>query len=212
MDQENWQVKLYRNIALKNHEIVADFKFLYGIILGILLIGGYLIFTHNPIYPTFMELGTKLGRLALVLLGVIVLPGILGRFSIDIPISRTITLFRRQLGITSFLLVFTHYNLVRNLPRLAGILPFKLPFPLFETVGFTAMMFLFFLFLTSNDWSQKKLGKWWKRLHMLVYVILWLIVAHTALQRISIWTYLIGIFAVLEVSSLLWAKFSTKSA
>jgi DMSO/TMAO reductase YedYZ heme-binding membrane subunit len=60
------------------------------------------------------------------------------------------------------------------------------------------------MFLTSNNLSVKRLGKWWKRLHRVVYIVVWLLVLHTGLQRISVWTYFIGVFAVLEIGSLIY--------
>jgi DMSO/TMAO reductase YedYZ heme-binding membrane subunit len=57
------------------------------------------------------------------------------------------------------------------------------------------------MFLTSNDLSKKAMGKLWKKLHRFVYLVLWLLVLHTALQRISIWTFLIAFVAILEIAS-----------
>lgn len=46
------------------------------------------------------------------------------------------------------------------------------------TVGFTAFVLLTPLAMTSNQWSIRKLGKRWKTLHRLVYVIAVLAVVH----------------------------------
>jgi sulfoxide reductase heme-binding subunit YedZ len=46
------------------------------------------------------------------------------------------------------------------------------------TFGFTAFLLLTPLAVTSNQWSMKKLGKQWKRLHQLVYATIVLGVAH----------------------------------
>jgi len=48
----------------------------------------------------------------------------------------------------------------------------------YALVGSTAFLLLLPLFLTSNKWSQKKLGKNWKKLHQLAYVIGVLAAAH----------------------------------
>lgn len=45
-------------------------------------------------------------------------------------------------------------------------------------VGFTAFLLLVPLALTSTKWAMKQLGKNWKRLHMLVYLIVPLAVFH----------------------------------
>ena len=183
---------------------------MYAAILLVLAAGVYVYYTNEPLFQTFYDTGVAFGRAALVLLGIVVLPGILGRFGIEIKITRIITLFRRQLGITVFLLAFVHYQLVRALLYYTGKLDFSSSRPLFENFGFYGLMFLFFLFLTSNNFSVKKLGKWWRRLHRFVYLILWLVVLHTVLQGISIWSVLILVFAVLEIASLIYARFKTK--
>ena len=201
MADERRQSDFYRPLAVKSPKIIKNFKYVYGAILGVLILGGYFIFTSHPLSITFMTtVGKNLGRVALVLLGVVVLPGILGRFQIEIPITRTITLFRRQLGITVFLLALTHYELVRGILILSGQIPL-FPRPLFEMLGTFSLFLLFFMFLTSNNFSVKKLGRWWKRLHRIVYLIIWLLVLHTTLQRISVWSVFIFIFATLEVIS-----------
>lgn len=46
------------------------------------------------------------------------------------------------------------------------------------TLGFLAFLLLTPLAITSNRWSISKLGKKWKQLHRLVYVIIVLAVAH----------------------------------
>ena len=46
------------------------------------------------------------------------------------------------------------------------------------TVGFSAFLLLTPLAMTSNQWSMKKLGRRWKSLHQLVYVIITLGILH----------------------------------
>lgn len=48
----------------------------------------------------------------------------------------------------------------------------------YALIGSAAFLMLLPLFFTSNKWSQKKLGKNWKKLHQLVYVIGVLAAAH----------------------------------
>ncbi len=48
----------------------------------------------------------------------------------------------------------------------------------YALVGFVAFLLLIPLFLTSNKWSQKRLGKRWKKLHSLVYLIAVLAATH----------------------------------
>jgi sulfoxide reductase heme-binding subunit YedZ len=51
----------------------------------------------------------------------------------------------------------------------------------FTLVGFTMAMLLVPLFLTGNPWAQRKLGKYWRRLHRLIYVIWGLLAFHLML-------------------------------
>ena len=46
------------------------------------------------------------------------------------------------------------------------------------TVGFTAFLLLTPLAVTSNQWSIRRLGKKWKQLHKLVYLIVILAIVH----------------------------------
>lgn len=209
--EKSLQDKIFVYFAKRSPQIIANFKYLYAAIILFLFVGGFFTVTNSSLQPLFYALGKKTGQAAIALLGFVVLPGILGRFGIEIKVTRVITLFRRQLGITVFLLALTHYSLVRLFLYLSGGLTFKLPLALFETMGSLALYILFLLFLTSNNYSVKKLGKWWKRLHRLVYLALWLLVLHTSLQRLSIWSVGILAVAILEVTSLIYSYFKKKS-
>jgi len=51
----------------------------------------------------------------------------------------------------------------------------------FELMGFMMVMLVIPLLITSNPWAQRKLGRYWKRLHRLIYVIWGLLAAHLML-------------------------------
>ena len=51
----------------------------------------------------------------------------------------------------------------------------------FELMGFFMVMLVIPLLITGNHWAQRKLGRYWKRLHQLIYVIWGLLAAHLAL-------------------------------
>ncbi len=206
------QDQIFVYFAKKSLQIIAGFKYLWAAIILFLFVGGFFTITNSNLQPLFYALGKKSGQAAITLLGIVVIPGILGRFGIEIKVTRIITLFRRQLGITVFLLALTHYSLVRLLLWFSGALTFKLPLSALESMGTFAFYIFFLMFFTSNNFSVKRLGRWWKRLHRFVYVALWLLVLHTGLQRISIWS--VGIFTVatLEVASLIYSYFKKKLA
>ncbi|WP_432255043.1 protein-methionine-sulfoxide reductase heme-binding subunit MsrQ [Limimaricola sp. AA108-03] len=80
--------------------------------------------------------------------------------------------FRRAIGLLCFFFVLAHFSVwalldVQSLGRVwADIL--KRPY---VTVGMIAFLGLIPLALTSNDWSIRRLGRNWRRLHQLVYGI-----------------------------------------
>jgi sulfoxide reductase heme-binding subunit YedZ len=51
----------------------------------------------------------------------------------------------------------------------------------FELMGFMMVMLLIPLLLTGNPWAQRKLGKYWKALHRLIYAIWALLAFHLIL-------------------------------
>ena len=51
----------------------------------------------------------------------------------------------------------------------------------FELMGFMMAMLVIPLLLTGNPWAQRKLGRYWKRLHRLIYVIWALLFCHLIL-------------------------------
>jgi DMSO/TMAO reductase YedYZ heme-binding membrane subunit len=51
----------------------------------------------------------------------------------------------------------------------------------FELMGFMMVMLVIPLLITGNPWAQRKLGRYWKMLHRLIYVIWGLLFFHLAL-------------------------------
>jgi len=51
----------------------------------------------------------------------------------------------------------------------------------FELMGFMMVMLVIPLLITGNPWAQRKLGRYWKRLHQLIYVIWALLAFHLML-------------------------------
>ncbi len=211
MDNKSWQTKIYEYIAKKSPMMLKFFPLVYVGFALVVISGIYVDFTHSFLFDTFFWLGKKSGQFALALLTMVILPGILGRLKIEVKITRVITLFRRQLGITVFLLALAHYMLLRLLPIAAGIFPFSLPVG-FEFFGTVALFILFALFLTSNNYSMKKLGPLWKRLHRFVYLAVGILVLHTVLQRIGPWSVFAGALLVAEIVSwfVYWFRLKTK--
>lgn len=203
---QDFQEKFFQVAAKEKPIFYRSFLMVYAVILTTLVVGSVAIVRNSPSSLWFYSAGVWSGRAAVTILALVLIPGILGRFGIQIKVTRVITFYRRQLGITTFLLSFTHGMLVRIVARFAlGWYPMSRA-PLFELFGTLALSFLFFLFITSNDWSVGHLGPWWKRLHRLVYIIILLILFHTILQRVSVWSVMICLIAVLEVASFFYVR------
>ena len=78
--------------------------------------------------------------------------------------------YRRLFGVSAFLLSLTHvaHTLDHSWGWQLQAIPFMLP--LYQVgiwAGMVALMFLFPLALTSNDWAVKRLGAHWRHLHLL---------------------------------------------
>jgi sulfoxide reductase heme-binding subunit YedZ len=160
------------------------------------------------------EYGSLLGEAALILYCITLVPGIITRLqwfpTLTRPIGSIIMLFRRHFGILMFITAFWHMTFTTYIPYYAmyNFNPPGLPtLATYQMMGMIAWLLLFPLWLTSNDFSQKKLGKYWKILHKLTYLSMMFIFVHVALQEAS-WMYVIGTFIVLEVISwiLAWRR------
>ncbi len=179
------------------NRIVALFKLFYLLLIVVMIVGRYAIYTESSWSNFFYMLGVTLGRTALIFLSITLLPGISRRFGAASPLFTTLQFIRRYLGISVFMCAITHAVLVKS-----NFFSFRL----FEFMGFIALSCLFLLFLTSNDYSVSHLKLWWKRLHSLVYFIVWILFAHIFLQGVhDVWMLLVAIVAVAEATS--WIYF-----
>ena len=93
-------------------------------------------------------------------------------------IVKSLMPYRREIGHLVFYLALVHglfelYN--RNF----------LINELYLVFGVMGLVILTVMFLTSNSWAYKALGKWWKRLHSLIYVVLILAYLHVVFITLS---------------------------
>ena len=171
---------------------------------AVLLLGSYATAVHNPYAIAFYDFARDCGEYAIVLFILVSIPGIARRFQFQHKLIMLVMMFRRQLGILTYMFVLIHSMILRIVPWLMKEYP-VLPMEIFILCGICANALLFLLFITSNDWSVKKLGDWWGKIHDLMYVIVWCIFAHVALQSIGTWTVLIGATALLQLASHIYA-------
>ena len=110
--------------------------------------------------------------LQLVVLGLAVTP--LRRFT-GINLIR----FRRAIGVTAFFLVLAHFLVwaVLDVQTLARVWADIVKRP-YITVGMAALLLLIPLAATSNNWSVRKLGPKWRKLHKLTYPMALLAAVH----------------------------------
>ncbi len=157
--------------------------------------------TSSILRQNFYSYGMILGLIAFVFFIFTLTPGILARFGLKNKLILWLTAFRRELGKLMFLFAFAHYLTIKVLPGISmNIVP---DFPIYQTIGFIALNLTFLLFITSTNRAQKKLGLWWKRLHRLVYITVWIIFLHVALaQGFTIISALVFLLAFLETMSL----------
>jgi methionine sulfoxide reductase heme-binding subunit len=92
--------------------------------------------------------------------------------------------YRRALGLLAFYYVLAHFAVYLTLDRgmilssIAGDL-LKRPYIM---LGMAGLLMLIPLALTSNQWSIRRLGQGWNKLHKLTYPILIVAVLHYALS------------------------------
>jgi DMSO/TMAO reductase YedYZ heme-binding membrane subunit len=192
---------------MKNKSILL-FRLVDLAVILVIFYTGYLILTHRAGIFDFVNVGINAGIIAVLLFGITILPGIFTRFGFINRFTLYLRFIRGETGKTMFLFAFLHFCLIR---LFFMILENKLITPQgFEIWGTFALFLLLPLFLTSSRFAMKLLGKWWKVLHKLVYIIVWLIFAHIVLIEVSGISVFIGILALAEVSSFIYLFFHKK--
>ena len=94
-----------------------------------------------------------------------------------------LALIRRMLGVTTFAYALIHFSLyVLNEKLDLVFVASEIVKRIYLTIGFTALIGLSLLAATSTDWALRKLGRNWKRLHMIVYGLGVLMLLHYFMQ------------------------------
>ena len=154
------------------------------IIYALLLVFGISFFF---IQNNFEILGALAGKFAIYLLWLIAIPGILRRFKASGFIKNIQTIMmlnRRQLGILMFVLVLIHYFWSRGFGYILKGPPTTIP--VFQIFGTLAFLLSIPLVITSNDFLQRKMKKWWQRLHYASYLIMFLLIFHVSMQGVNL--------------------------
>jgi len=119
------------------------------------------------------------GFIALSLVIFILIIPLLAKYN-NSNLTRFLMAERRWIGIYTFVFAAIHWFLVFNF--FFGWDISKLlnhPNKLYLSMGSLALLLLFLMTVTSNNYSVRKLGKNWKRLHYIIYPALILILIHS---------------------------------
>ncbi len=201
--------RLFAYIIPRKGRIILFFKLLYFAQIAVLFLASVTFYSSHTYTILYYQLGLYFGKIAVILFILALIPGMLKRFGITHKILALLMIFRRYIGISMFLFALSHYFLVKIFPNLSSLR--TLTFSTFELWGSGALFILFFLFITSNDFSVRKMGIWWYRMQRLIYIAVWLIFFHVALQRISLWTILLGVTVFLMMASFVFEKIRKNS-
>lgn len=193
------------SLAVKNRSlIIFIFKIFYVIQLVLIYLG-----IHSVLYQTdsrlfYYYLALNFGRAGLVFYSITLIPGICRRFGIKHKLVSIIMIFRRYFGIAMYLSILIHFFTIRGTRIFLTQTLALLSRPTFEIMGIIALFLTLPMFLTSNDLSVRMLGVWWKRIHRLTYIIIWFIMLHVVIQRVSLWSILISIVLITQMASFLF--------
>lgn len=165
-----------------------DFIFHYGrrIVYAAALIWAFVLYylaaTQFP--ATAHALATLMRQYALTslfLLYIVLLPGLLLSFVPRFRWNGVLVHLRRAVGVSVFFFGFLHATIAffNNLSGNINSLLFLSSRNQWALV-FSSIAFCIFacMAMTSFDWMVKKLGKWWKKLHRLIYLAAMLSVFH----------------------------------
>ncbi len=161
--------------GLKNHRSRISFVLL---VIAWVILGGVLFPEIIARYPELaqIKLQKESGGVAFIVLMIILFLSPLTQIT-QWRILSLLMPFRKELGIIMGMLVIVHYVLfLRDNWEYLDTL--SQTFQLWLAAGFWAFLLTMILTLTSNIYSMKLLGKWWKKLHKIVYLVVILVLIH----------------------------------
>lgn len=167
------------NLILSRSQISILAYYVVPIISILMMVGAYYTNNLNDLYRGF-------GGISLGLIGWILFIKPLSLIFDEFAIVRTISMYRRQLGINAFYFALFHFIgfLIINKVVYAQMIEIiKSDYRL--STGFFALVILLFMYFTSNNFSVKFMKKYWKYLQRLVYLAWFLILLHVALLERS---------------------------
>lgn len=186
----------YKWIQWNRHKRVYDACIALACASYLAIFFGVSIASHPEGVDPVVTMMRALATLAIVLLHVILCIGPLARLS---PRVTPLLYNRRHLGVAFFLIALAHsvialgyYGGFGVRSPVAALFAYDAPnfasisgFP-FEVLGLGALLIFFVMAATSHDFWLANLGhRFWKSMHMLVYVAYALVIGHVALGALQ---------------------------
>lgn len=188
------------NFFIKNSpQFINLFKVGYIILI---LVVGTVVSTNRH-----MLVSSLFGEVAVLIYLLTLVPGMALRLGITHPAINVVRVYRRHLGISMYLFAFSHM-FTKRYPDLA--VDFA-TVPSFELMGTISLFIFMVLFITSNNQSQKLLGKGWISLQKLTYLGMFFVFLHLSLLDIGKWTILMGVTILIQLYSFVVASKSPQN-
>lgn len=195
---------------IRNRQRIHNtFTVIYWLFVPFLFIAVFASRINDSVLLFIFSIGSLLGKIALILFIASLLPGIGERFGIQNKPLALLKIFRREIGILMYITAIAHLILAK-LVITTSLTELLMPMP-FEIMGTLSLFILFFLFITSNTFSQVKLRLNWYRIQRLIYIGMFFIFLHVAFLKLSIWTVLMGILIIVQAASFIALYKRTKS-
>jgi len=101
--------RLFSTVIRNRTTVIKGFYLFYLLLAAVLILGTYAIINRTTNQPFYVRLTPTLGRAALIVYILTVIPGITRRFDIKHKLISILMIFRRYIGILMYILGFTHY-------------------------------------------------------------------------------------------------------
>lgn len=177
----------------------------------------FLFLAFASLYYLWIPYSSKeSGEKAILVLWIILWMPIFSRV-FGLKIVQSLMPLRKELGILMGTLAMVHslsYMITDPLAITHLYFWWQNGFMSYFAAGFFALLFVIPLTFTSSNWAMRKMGKYWKMLHMSIYIIIILVVLHVVLIKFSrtfeytpvITLVLYFVFKILEWKGITLAK------